>query len=88
MRKFSVSLPVSAMIVNNFTTAKIVKKVCKTLFVTVTILSPNLFLNDFCFDVKTSSTLPYMANCAKVYSTSDVSAQLRKLDYALVGLTG
>ena len=30
----------------NFTTAKIFKKVCKTLFVTVTILSPNFLLND------------------------------------------
>ena len=29
----------------NFTTAKIFKKVCKTLFVTVTILSPNFLLN-------------------------------------------
>ena len=51
MRKFSLSLPVSAMIEKqgkHFTTAKIFKKVCKTLFVTVTILSPNLFLNDFC----------------------------------------
>ena len=54
MRKFSVSLPVSAMIVKqgkNFTTAKIVKKVCKTLFVTVSILSPNLLLNDCCFKI-------------------------------------
>ena len=52
MRKFSVSLPVSAMIVRqgkNFTTAKIVKKVCKTLFVAVTILSINFFLNDCYF---------------------------------------
>ena len=52
MRKFSVSLPVSAMIVKqckHFTRAKIVKKVCKTLFVTVTILSPNLLPNDCCF---------------------------------------
>ena len=41
------SLPVSAMIGKqgkNFTTAKIFKKVCKTLFVTVTILSPNFLL--------------------------------------------
>ena len=54
MRKFSVSLPVSAMIVKqskNFTTAKILKKVCKKLFVTVTILSPNLLLNDCCFKI-------------------------------------
>ena len=46
------SLPVSAMIVKqgkNFTTAKIFKKVCKTLFVSVTILSPNFLLNDRCF---------------------------------------
>ena len=44
MRKFYLSLPVSAMIVkqgNNFTTAKIFKKVRATLFVTVTIVSPN-----------------------------------------------
>ena len=54
MRKFSVSLPVSAMIVkqgNNFTTPKMFKKVCKTLFVTVTIVSPNLLLNDCCFKI-------------------------------------
>ena len=54
MRKFSVSLPVSAMIVKpgtNFTTAKIFKKVCKTLFITVTILSPSLLLNDCCFKI-------------------------------------
>ena len=56
MRKFSVSLPVLAMIVKqgkHFTTAKIFKKVCKskTLFVTVTILSPNLLLNDCCFKI-------------------------------------
>ena len=52
MRKFSVSLLVLAMIVKqgkNFTTAKIFKKVCKTLF--VTLLSPNLLLNDFCFKI-------------------------------------
>ena len=45
MRKFLIS--VSAMIGKqgkHFTTAKIFKKVCKTLFVTVTILSPNLKL--------------------------------------------
>ena len=39
MRKFLISVPVSAMIGKqgkNFTTAKIFKKVCKTLFVTVT----------------------------------------------------
>ena len=44
MRKFLISVPVSAMLGKqgkNFTTAKIVKKVCKTLFVTVTILSPD-----------------------------------------------
>ena len=36
----------------NFTTAKIFKRVCKTLFVTVTvILSPNLLLNDRCFKI-------------------------------------
>ena len=54
MQKFSLSLPVSAIIVKqgkNFTTAKIVKKVCKTLFVTVTILSPNLLLNDCSFKI-------------------------------------
>ena len=54
MRKFSASLPVSAMIEKqgkHFTTAKIFKKECKTLFVTVTILSPNLFLGDFCFKI-------------------------------------
>ena len=47
MRMFLISLPVSAMIgkqVKNFKTAKIFKKVCKTLFVTVTILSPNVLL--------------------------------------------
>ena len=32
-----------------FTTAKIVKKVCKTLLVAVTILSPNFVLNDCYF---------------------------------------
>ena len=119
MRKFSASVPVAAMIEKqgkNVTTAKIFKNVCKMLFVTITILSPNLFLCDFCFkiiadtrtiietfhmtkvtflqlsvdsflfkylstllfcstyvtlrhhvDVKTSLSLPYMANCAKVY---------------------
>ena len=54
MRKFSVSLPVSAMIVKqgtHFTTAKIFKKVCKTLFVTVTILSLTLLLKDCCFKI-------------------------------------
>ena len=35
----------------SFTTAKIVKKVCKTLFVTVTILSLNFLLNDCCFKI-------------------------------------
>ena len=47
MRKFLISVPVSAMIGKhgkNFTTAKIFKKVCKTLFVTLTILSPNFCL--------------------------------------------
>ena len=47
MRKFLIRVPVSAMIGKqdkNFTTAKIFKKVCKTLFVTVTILSPNFCL--------------------------------------------
>ena len=47
MRKFLISVPVSAMIGKqdkNFTTAKIFKKVCKTLFVKVTILSPNFCL--------------------------------------------
>ena len=47
MRKFLISVPVSAMIGKqgkNFTTAKIFKKVCKTLFVTVTISSPNFCL--------------------------------------------
>ena len=54
MRKFSVTLPVSAMIVKqgkHFTTAKIVKKVFKTVSITVTILSPNLLLNDYCFKI-------------------------------------
>ena len=54
MRKFSLSLPVLAMIVKqgkHFTTAKIFKKVCKTLFLTVTILSPNCLLNDRCFKI-------------------------------------
>ena len=47
MRKLLISVPVSAMLGKqgkHFTTAKIVKKVCKTLFVTVTILSPNFCL--------------------------------------------
>ena len=47
IRKFLISVHVSAMIGKqgkNFTTAKIFKKVCKTLFVTVTILSPNFCL--------------------------------------------
>ena len=47
MRKLLISVPVSAMIGKqrkHFTTAKIFKKVCKTLFVTVTILSPNFCL--------------------------------------------
>ena len=49
MRKCLIVLPVSAMIGKqgkNFTTAKIFKKVCKTLFVTITILSPNFLLNN------------------------------------------
>ena len=44
MRKLLISVPVSAMIGKqgtNFTKANSFKKVCKTLFVTVTILSPN-----------------------------------------------
>ena len=44
---FFISVPVSAMLGKqgkHFATAKIVKKVCKTLFVTVTILSPNFCL--------------------------------------------
>ena len=43
MQKFSLSVPVSAMIVKqgkHFTTAKIFKKVRKTLFVTVTSYRP------------------------------------------------
>ena len=54
MRKFLISVPVSAMIGKqgkHFTTAKIFKKVCKTLFVTVTILSPN-----FCFTTVASKS--------------------------------
>ena len=35
----------------HFTTAKILKKVCKTLFVTVTILSPNFLLNNCCIKI-------------------------------------
>ena len=35
----------------HFTTAKIFKKVRKTLFVTVTLLSPNFQLNDSCFKI-------------------------------------
>ena len=35
----------------NFTTAKIFKKVCKTLCVTVTILSPNFLLNNCCIKI-------------------------------------
>ena len=45
MRKFLISVPISAMIGkqgNIFKTAKIFKKVSETLFVTVTILSPNV----------------------------------------------
>ena len=52
LHKFS--LPVSAMIVKqgkHFTMAKIFKKVCKTLFVTVTILSPNLLLKGCGFKI-------------------------------------
>ena len=47
MRKFLINLPVSGMIGKqgkNVTTAIIFKKVCKTLFVTVAILSPNFLL--------------------------------------------
>ena len=54
MRKFLISLPVSAMIGkqgNNFTKAKIFKKVCKTLFVTVTILLHNFLLNNCCIKI-------------------------------------
>ena len=54
MRKFLISVPVSAMIGKqgkNFTTAKIFKKVCKTLFVTVTILSPKFLLNNCCIKI-------------------------------------
>ena len=35
----------------NFTTAKIFKKVCKTLFASVTTLSPNFLLNDRYFKI-------------------------------------
>ena len=35
----------------HFTTANIFKKVCKTLFVTVTILSPNVLLNNCCIKI-------------------------------------
>ena len=35
----------------HFTTAKIFKMVCKTLFVTVTILSPNFLLNKCCIKI-------------------------------------
>ena len=55
MREFLIIVPVSAMLGKqgkNFTTAKIVKKVCKTLFVTVTILSPN-----FCLTTVASKSL-------------------------------
>ena len=51
---FLISVPVSAMIGKqgkHFTTAKIFKKVCKTLFVTVTILSPNFLLNNCCIKI-------------------------------------
>ena len=51
---FLESVPVSSMIVKqgiHFTTEKIVKNVCKTLFVTVTIFSPNLLTNDCCFKI-------------------------------------
>ena len=54
MRKFLISVPVSAMLGKqgkNFTTAKIFKKVCKKLFVTVTILSPNFLLNYCCLKI-------------------------------------
>ena len=46
MRKFLISVPVSAMIGKqgkNFTTAKIFKKVCKTLFVTGTSFPIQIF---------------------------------------------
>ena len=35
----------------HFTTAKIFKMVCKTLFATVTILSPNILLNNCCLKI-------------------------------------
>ena len=54
MRKFSISLPVSPMIAKQGKNSQLQKssKMCvKTLFVTVTILSPNLLLNDSCFNI-------------------------------------
>ena len=52
LAKVFLTFTVSAMIERQgkkFTTAKIFKKVCKTLF--VTILSPNFLLNDRCFKI-------------------------------------
>ena len=56
MRKFSVSLPVSAMNYDWEAKQKLHngenrQKMCKTLFVTVTILSPNFLLYDCCFKI-------------------------------------
>ena len=52
MRKFSISLPVSPMIVKQGKKLGTFSKMCvKTLLVTVTILSPNLLLNDSCFKI-------------------------------------
>ena len=54
VRKLSLSLPVSAMNEKQgkkFTTAKIFKKVRKMLFVTVTILSPNVLRNNCCIKI-------------------------------------
>ena len=65
MRKFLISVPVSVMIGKqgkNFTTAKIFKNVCKTLFVTVTILSPNFLLNNCCIKIMVDTCHIYMEN--------------------------
>ena len=78
MRKFLISLPVSGMIGKqgkNVTAAKIFKKVCKTLFVTVTILSPNVLLKT----VATKSCR-YMYNYGKrSHDEGDISTPFLRL---------
>ena len=78
MRKFLISVPVSAMIGKqgkNFTTAKIFKKVCKTLFVTVTILSPN-----FCLTTVVKNHGRYMTNYGeRSHDEGDISTPFLRL---------